>query len=649
MITDCYILATKNSITIGNTLIERNYLLMGNRILCGKTIHKETGYSWEPSTDLPAFCLPGFDEAHAFLSVGEMAVDDWSGLSQETLKLQVSLTSNYTIVWEVSICSGVPFVTTQLSVRLPATQNNGGIPLPPEQAADGVERSAVSSGAELLDAFPCSAKHIKRRLITLQDRTDMNDSLVLETQDLWYPRWERYDAGTLLAAEDYLAGETCILIKHAPMDLHRNFWSKGGAGFGITAAGVDLTGLSKETWVPLYRCAAGVCSRDADRAVRLYYRSLFYRHLPFVMSNTWGDRSQDKCVCEPFLRKEIELARKTGVEIVQIDDGWQKGITANSALASGGAWGSYYEKDPDFWQVHPAKFPHGLAPVVRYAEENGVSLGLWFSPDQTNCYENYQKDAQVLLSYFQAYGIRYFKLDGIQLEDSLAEYRFGLFLNLLHQESGGAVHVNLDITAGRRLGYLDHCQYGTLFVENRYTDWGNYYPHRTLRSLWQLSFWIPAQKLQMELLNVKRNQDNYIADPFAPIQYDPDYLFASVMGSNPLLWMELSGLEPGDADQLSQIICVYQAHKSAFSDADIRPIGQEPDGQSFTGFEILPAGGSPYYILLRETTPSDSFDYGLPLSGCAVLATNDAGARIHGTCVTFTRPRAYLFIKHRKE
>ena len=44
-----------------------------------------------------------------------------------------------------------------------------------------------------------------------------------------------------------------------------------------------------------------------------------------------GDRSRDARINEAFLLKEIDAGAALGVDVVQIDDGWQKGRTANSA------------------------------------------------------------------------------------------------------------------------------------------------------------------------------------------------------------------------------------------------------------------------------------------------------------------------------
>ncbi|MFQ9799671.1 MAG: hypothetical protein ACLR23_12930 [Clostridia bacterium] len=92
---------------------------------------------------------------------------------------------------------------------------------------------------------------------------------------------------------------------------------------------------------------------------------------------------------------------------------------------------------------------------------------------------------------------------------------------------------NQDITAEIRLGYVYHKQYGTLFAENRYTGSTSYYPHNTLKNLWHLRPVLSRHPLQFELLNNRRNADQYGDDPLAPSQYSIDYEFATVMLANP--------------------------------------------------------------------------------------------------------------------
>ena len=41
-------------------------------------------------------------------------------------------------------------------------------------------------------------------------------------------------------------------------------------------------------------------------------------------------------MCETFVLQEIDRAAALGLDTVQIDDGWQKGTTVNSARPLGG-------------------------------------------------------------------------------------------------------------------------------------------------------------------------------------------------------------------------------------------------------------------------------------------------------------------------
>ena len=101
-----------------------------------------------------------------------------------------------------------------------------------------------------------------------------------------------------------------------------------------------------------------------------------------------------------------------------------------------------------------------------------------------------------------------------------SEENFRRFLDGVLARTGNQVVFNLDVTAGRRGGYHMFGEYGNIFLENRYTDWRNYYPYWTLRNLWQLCPYVPAERLQVEFLNKWRNADKYEGSSFAPQGYD---------------------------------------------------------------------------------------------------------------------------------
>ena len=126
-----------------------------------------------------------------------------------------------------------------------------------------------------------------------------------------------------------------------------------------------------------------------------------------------------------------------------------------------------------------------MKPLAEYAREHGVELGLWFAPHSRGVFEHFDRDLSVLEKAYRDWSIRYFKLDMISLP---TRPHCDKMIELLEKikSFGEGVSTELDVTADRRLGYLASAPYGTIFVENRYTAWGNYYPYRTLRNIWML-------------------------------------------------------------------------------------------------------------------------------------------------------------------
>ena len=142
-------------------------------------------------------------------------------------------------------------------------------------------------------------------------------------------------------------------------------------------------------------------------------------------------------------------------------------------------------------------------------------------------------------------------------------------------------------------------------MENRYTDWQNYYPYWTLRNLWQLSKYVPAEKLQIEFLNKWRNEEKYANDPFGPANYSFEYLFAITMAGQPLAWMEGTNL-PQEALLLREQVEKYRGFQHDFHQGIILPVGDMPDGRSWTGFQSIREHQG-YFIFFREYHPLQSY------------------------------------------
>ena len=188
----------------------------------------------------------------------------------------------------------------------------------------------------------------------------------------------------------------------------------------------------------------------------------------------------------------------------------------------------------------------------------------------------------------------------MQIPTKTAEQNLRRLFDTVLEQTNYEVIFNLDATAGRRGGDHYMNEYGNIFLENRYTDWGNYYPYRTLRNLWMLSRYVPAEKMQIEFLNKWRNADKYdAADPFAPARYSFDYLFAITLAAQPLAWMEASNL-PEEAYITASLLKKYQPLQLRFHQGVILPIGEEPSGRSWTGFQSTVSGTQGYLVVYRE-------------------------------------------------
>lgn len=393
-----------------------------------------------------------------------------------------------------------------------------------------------------------------------------------------------------------------------------------------------------------YPVIRGECRVGTESALcRAWYRTLYRPKMLVAMSNTWGDRGGRGVVTEEFVRKEIELAAYLGVDVVQVDDGWQKQ-----------APNTYDEKglrvfEGDFWDVRKEAFPHGIAAITPYAKEHGIETGLWFAPHSRGDFEHMERDLAILRRAYEEWGFRYFKLDMLQLHSVSQCKRAEKFIEGI-LSFGGDATVELDVTADKRLGYLASAPYGTLFVENRYSAYSNYYPHATLRNLWRLSEYIPASKLQFELLNPTLFFEKYREeDPLRPALYDADYLFACVMVSNPLFWMEMQRLHARDAERLRTIVGVWREWRGELVRADVRPIGEEPSGVSLTGF-AAETEDALHLVLLREVTERDTFtvEIGENFAAPVTVATNadvEVALREGRLTVKLSAPRAYAWIR----
>jgi alpha-galactosidase len=552
---------------------------------------------------------------------------------------------------------GLAGITVQVSGPQTTGAGVAGGAQPPE--ASGVEidggGAAIAADHDLLERFTFAPAHGLLSVVTLQDRTDVQDNLAGVEELRLTPVGELRRRGCLFAIEDPLTGAGLVLLKHAPLpharpapnpvDLfarHRDI-ALLGHGAGDTGEGYPWTVLAY---------TGGAAGRTAalhgmQRRFRPYVAGRDGRFL----SNTWGDRNRDGRINEAFIGQEIAAAARLGVDVVQIDDGWERGTSANSVnRAKGGVWEGFWAADPQFWSPHPERFPRGLQPTAAAARAAGAGFGLWFAPDSAAEFANWERDAAVVLDLHRDHGVDYVKIDGVKALTKRGEGNLWRFFQRVLDGSAGAVVFDLDVTAEIRPGYFGMMPVGPLFVENRYTDWGKYWPHATLRNLWQLAHWIDPTRLRMELLNHTRNPAAYGDDPLAPARYRPAYLFATVMIANPLGWFEVSGLPSDYVAEVAALVRVWKEHRDRLHGGRIRPIGDTPSGASWTGF-LSEDDDQALLIVLRERTANEHWHVALPahLRRAEVLAGSaEIGVDADGLVLRIADQLDFAFIRVRR-
>jgi alpha-galactosidase len=514
-------------------------------------------------------------------------------------------------------------------------------------------------GVEASRSVLIKGTHHKLLQVELVDETDSHNQLVHVKEWLLHPReLPLHLEGNVFVIENALTASGPIAVKTAPLprvrrdgqplvDLSVGRGADGGIELTLHQTGPD----DLEAW-HILEYEGGREGRI--RAMHRWQRSLRpdtdVHRIPRFVSNTWGDRNRDARIRHDFIMEEINAAASLGVDVVQIDDGWQKGVSSNSSKAksAGGVWSGFWATDPEFWTPDPKRFPNGFSEITKHAARNGVEIGLWYAPDSSNEFANWKQDALQLLRLYREYGVRTFKLDSIDAASHAARRNLRCMLEEVRSESGGQIVCDLDITGSNvsRPGYFGAIGCGPLFVENRYTDWHCYWPHSVLRNLWQLSHWVAPQNMRMEFLNNERNGHKYQEDPLAPAAYPPATLFAIIMFSNPLGWFENTGLSAKFRESVTSLVRCWRLHRAAIATGDIYPIGDTPDGMAWTGFcSVADDKHHGFAVAFNEMSGEQKHTFVMPASFETVTRLHGEGSvSINGKELTVQIPKVFGYV-----
>lgn len=262
-------------------------------------------------------------------------------------------------------------------------------------APDGIETVRPPAGREprfvedALENLDLAPQHLKLTQVGLMDQTDVHNELVFEDEWLLHTAETVRLAGNLFHLEDPLTGNGLLFLKEAPLPNARPVRTETDFVYEPSARRCRLLGNgSGPAGGEGYRFI--VLAYSGRRAGRIEALQAYQRQVrtydpkrdAMFLSNTWGDRSRDARVNAGFMTKEVQSGARLGVDVVQIDDGWQRGRTSNSASGNG-VWTGFWAADPQFWDADPVRFAGGLLPVVKLAAASGMRFGLWFAPDSS--------------------------------------------------------------------------------------------------------------------------------------------------------------------------------------------------------------------------------------------------------------------------
>jgi len=297
----------------------------------------------------------------------------------------------------------------------------------------------------------------------------------------------------------------------------------------------------------------------------------------YIMANTWGSGRNKMAAKEQNVLKEIDCQAKLGIDIQQIDDGWQD----------------------NNWLPSKESYPIGWGNVVKRAHEKNVKLGLWGAAMPISF------DA-LKSSYDKAHFTTY-KLDfaNLSTHDKIDE-TIGKIRNFILYTDHN-VRVNWDVTENApRYGYFWAREYGSVYLENRKTDKpanAVYVPYLVLRDLWHLSKYTNLNKFQGSIQDV----DRVVKSLSDASLYSHAYATVIPLMSTPLFFQETQFLTDEAVNEITPILEAYKKVRNEMYQCFVSPIGNEPNNETWSGFQASNATlNKGYLTIFREINSKEN-------------------------------------------
>lgn len=302
---------------------------------------------------------------------------------------------------------------------------------------------------------------------------------------------------------------------------------------------------------------------------------------------TWGHsknpRDGRNAATELEILRELPLTAELGADMLLIDDGWQVSLASKGFHPDAGIG----------WRPHPEVYPEGWRRVRAEADRLGLRLGLWGVAQSMPIVDmkwNFDRLKMAQLKLDFARFNHHADLDGM-----MRRAREFLLYNK------GKCIMSWDTTENdARYGYWWAREYGNVKFMNRKPESPAnvvYVPSLALRDFWQLSRYQNLNKWQLVIHNPeaidRRHSDAW--------RYSPGYCVATALMGIPEFMAMPRYYSPSARAEVRALMVQWKKERDAIFHAFVFPIGEEPSGRSWTGFQAIHReGNTGHFLVFRE-------------------------------------------------
>ena len=586
-----------DQLIVSTGAVRRTWAWTGHGLVTNSLRDAVTGREWaKPATVACDWSLPGAldDRTPAELVSVTVREDDDAGFSSKHLEVVSTMryeTAHLELQHVIWVFPSAPGLRTQLRAKALPGWQPAGKPEAEGRRTDCGGVFAVPSARA--DQLPLDFAARNERLYwgyykNPGQRHDQSLDMLREQTVKGFPifRPEDIDWASAIAVKYGDAG--VIAVKESPkcandQSHYTGSFYAGPTGLAITGWGLKPTELVPDrfrdcwaTWSLVYRDGDDGLQRAVKQFDAARYPVIPQRDL-FILANTWGPANPGgaQFTSEEFILKELPALADLGVDVLQIDDGWQR---------SGGGPGA---------RSFLPKYKHGWKDIKAAADKVGLRLGLWVAIRNAKL-EDLRQNLDEL-------GFVTWKADYDHLGNRADfEARVAAIRAVMQHAPRRTQFTLCPEYDDPRYGWYFAKEYGSIYFQNIQEGQPAHLtmvPYQVLRQHWLMCKYFPANKLQVMLQNPQRTR----ADLSDARQHGHGYCFAMGLPFVPCFFQSAQFLDPAGRDELRKLIAVYKGAREDLFTSTTYPLGDLPDNASWSGFQLVSTqrdGG--HVLLFRE-------------------------------------------------